>query len=150
TATGLSAQVEVTNGFEARRVLPGGPASRGAVNITQSQSVSVTSGGSAAARSGAACDGVACGVSSLTATAARMREAISGAADARGLVANNTVTTDAKASVSVAGRNLAPIRLIIDALTSIQNWGSARALSGEAVSAGGEQAATASQFTKAA
>src|SRR5262249_52541022 len=129
----------------------GAPANKDAITVTQSQTVSVTGGGSAAGRSGPACDGSACGVSSAAATTggagAAARQTVSGAADAQGLVASNTVTTEARASVSVAGRNLGPIRLIIDALTNIQNWGSARAVSGAAVSSGGAQGAIANQPT---
>jgi len=154
TATGLNAQVDVTNTFETSRLIAGGPANKDAISITQSQTVSVTSGGSAAGRSGAVCDGSACGVSSAPATSggagAAARQAVSGAAEAQGLDASNTVTTEAKASVSVAGRNFAPIRLIVDALTNIQNWGSARAVSGAAVSSGGAQRATVNQATTAA
>jgi hypothetical protein len=54
-------------------------------------------------------------------------------------VANTTVTTDAAVSVSVVGRNFAPIRVLIEAFTSIANWGSASSTSGSAT-AGGEPA----------
>jgi hypothetical protein len=135
SATGLTGQTSVQNQLQASRVLPGGTTSQEPVNITQVQQVSVVNGGAGLAASGGACAGPPC-ASPVTAGAHtptnQPTQALTGAATAQGLVANNAVTTLGTASVSVLGRNFAPIQVVIDALTSIANFGSASAVTGSA------------------
>jgi hypothetical protein len=52
------------------------------------------------------------------------------------LVAQNTVNTNAAASVHVGGQNFAPIKIIIDSITQIFNTGVASSNSGDATSGG--------------
>ena len=137
SATGLTAQMDVANTLETNRVEPGGSANQTPITITQTQNVSILAGGSAAATSGEACTTPVCSAAVAPVAAAPQSAPTtsqSGAADAQGLVATNTVTMDATASVSVGGQNFAPIQIVIDAVTSLANWGSAQAASGSAAS----------------
>jgi hypothetical protein len=140
-STGLTTSPSVGNQFQVSRVVPGGTTSSDPVNITQTQLATVFTGGSGVAASGAGCGGPACATSSAAApsgaTATQPTQAVSGPGIAQGLVADNTVTTQATASVSVAGRNFALIQVVMDAVTRIANWGSASAVSGAASSSSG-------------
>jgi hypothetical protein len=140
----LTAQPSVANSQQFATTIAGD--NRQAVDVHQTQSVSVTAGGTASAASGGACAAQACGAPVAapsnapltppsTVSAAGSSQAGSGAATSQGLQASTTVNTNATASVSVGGRNFAPIQILIDAISTIRNWGSATATSGSATSA---------------
>jgi hypothetical protein len=142
SATALANQSGVTNPTTANLTTVGGsPANTAPLNVSQVESVTGTSAGGATATSGAACGAVSCATvgsgTGTTVAAAGSTTAVSGSAQAQGVIANNTVNTNALARVQVAGQNYSPIQIIIRSVTNIVNVGSASAGTGSAIAGGG-------------
>ncbi len=145
TATGYAPQTSLANTLESSQTVAGAAAT--AVTVVQNQQATINTQAGAAAWSGAACAAPcaqpAAGAGAAAATPGNA-QAATGAANAQGLVAQNTVNTTAQANVHVGGQNFAPIQVVIDAVTYIFNGGSASAASGTAVAGSGAGAAQAS------
>lgn len=112
--------------------------------VTQSQVLIADSAAFANSRTAGTCDGAGCWTNGsgpagagLAANGGSTASATSGNASSQGVVAQNIVQTDANARVSVRGDNFAPIRILIETITGMFNWGSASSRSGPAVAAGG-------------
>jgi hypothetical protein len=135
SATGLKASTTVDNSSAANLEIAGNPASTATVVVAPKLVANVTSGGAAAAASGATCAGTACPAPAAGATGGAVT-ASSGAVSAQGLQAENIVNTNAAVNVNVSGQNFAPIKVIVDTVTHIFNWGAASATSGDATANG--------------
>ncbi|MBV9356820.1 MAG: hypothetical protein JO023_15005 [Chloroflexi bacterium] len=142
SATALANQAGVSNANAANLTTgAGSPSNTTALNVGQSETVTGTSAGTATVTSGAACGAVACAAAGsgagTTVAAAGSTAAVSGSAQAQGVIANNTVNTNAQARVQVAGQNFSPIQIVINSVTNIVNAGSASAGTGSAIAGGG-------------
>ena len=141
SATGTTLQNNVALSANATLTVPLG-ATPSAIKLQSNQAVTIAAGGAASAASGAACATAGCPIAA-TAPAAAGANAASGAANAQGVVAQNTVNTNANASVRVGGQNYAPITVIINNITQIFNWGGAVATTGDTTAGGGAAGAPA-------
>ncbi|MBV9895882.1 MAG: hypothetical protein JO020_17090 [Chloroflexi bacterium] len=147
STTGLSAANTVSTSSNATVTVPGSSAPTAPINVQPSDSVSIVNGASATAASGST--GIASGGAPLTAAGVQAARAASGATSAEGVVAQNTVNTNARVSVDVHGQNFAPIQVVINSLTQILNWGAATASSGDATATGNGGGTTSQSSTKA-
>jgi hypothetical protein len=142
SATGLQANTALANRTDATITSAGGRTNTAAINITPDQSVAAENWGVGVAKSGAACVGAACGISTGTtgtvgaSGVVGATQSASGTSTAQGLTAQNQVSTDAQVAVTVKGRNYAPINVVVDSLTHLFNVGVARSASGSSVATG--------------
>jgi hypothetical protein len=120
--------------------------------IAQSNGVGVGSIGMAGAQSAPVCGGPGCATVGTSPAAAGLplsgtsaapagagaTNAASGSAGAQGLIAENVVQTDASVVVKIGGENHGTIRIVIDTVTQIVNYGLAVAVSGVGSAVGGQ------------
>jgi len=151
--TALHADNSITSSTQTNVTSAGGRDNAAPISITPPpQFASADNRGTAIVTSGAACGAGTCAGTGAAAGpgVSETAQSASGAADARGLVARNEVTTDATVAVRVRGRNYAPIKVMIDSITQIFNLGVAQSTSGDSTAGGGAAAASTSVAPQAA
>ncbi|HEY8475959.1 MAG TPA: hypothetical protein VIN09_03705, partial [Chloroflexota bacterium] len=136
SATGLEATNTVEGTLTSES--PGGDST----SVTHTANVSIVNEGNASANSDDACAGAACGDSTAEGTTSGVEgqsvtQASSGDARAQGLEAENNVETTANVAVRIGGDNFGAIRVVVQSITSIVNWGRAQVESGLAAAVGG-------------
>ncbi|MGH2461587.1 MAG: beta strand repeat-containing protein, partial [Chloroflexota bacterium] len=125
----------------------------GPLTVAHTSGVTMSNVGSASGTTASACSGFGCDLPAASLTNRGLggataplpspgaSQANSGAASAQGLAAQNVVNTQAKVSVQVNGANYGIINVVIQTITSIVNWGTASAQSGDASAVAANSAA---------